>query len=297
MLIYLDQNKWIALARMVYGKDKSQLSKTIVDHTLKAVEDGRIIIVLSAIHYMETARISNSDRRKRLGKVMWKYSKGKTLASYKKIVIHELETALTEFFKIKNKTPFQLVGYGVSHAFGEPLNTTFPKFIEEIVEESMLTGEGPNGEVMPGFHQTKYCENFKNHLEKLPSIREELPRNKWDDCLYAICTTDIIEPLKGIMLSENISPEQFGALGPENLRKLVDLMPTRQMDLFLHKQVLQNPSLKPKITDLEDWAGLGVATQYCELVICEKHFQAMTSRKGYKGKARVTKDIEVLTEI
>src|SRR3990167_5014541 len=235
MLIYLDQNKWIALARMVYGKDKSQLSKTIVDHTLKAVEDGRIIIVLSAIHYMETARISNSDRRKRLGKVMWEYSKGKTLASYKKIVIHELETALTEFFKIKNKTPFQLVGYGVSHAFGEPLNTTFPKFIEEIFEESMLTGERPNGEVMPGFYQTKYCENFKNHLEKLPSIREELPRNKWDDCLYAICTTDIIEPLKGIMLSESISPEQFGALGPENLRKLVDLMPTRQMDLFLHK--------------------------------------------------------------
>lgn len=297
MLIYLDQNKWIALARMVYGKDKSQLSKTIVTHTLKAVEDGRIIIVLSAIHYIETARISNSDRRKRLGKVMWKYSKGRTLASYKKIVIHELETALTEFFKMKNKTPFQLVGYGVSHAFGEPLNTTLPKFIEEIFEESMLTGERLNGEVMPGFFQTKYCENFKNHLEKLPSIREKLPRNKWDDCLYAICTTDIIEPLKGIMLSESISPEQFGALGPENLRKLVDLMPTRQMDLFLHKQVLQNPSLKPKITDLEDWVGLGVATQYCDLVICEKHFQAMTSRKGYKGKARVTKDIEVLTKV
>jgi len=149
MLIYLDQNKWIALARMVYGKDKSQLSKTIVENTLKAVEDGRIIIVLSAIHYMETARISNFNRRKRLGKVMWKYSKGRTLASYKRIVIHELETALSEFFRIKNKTPFQLVGYGVSHAFGKPLNTTFPKFIEEIVEESMLTGEEPNGEVMP----------------------------------------------------------------------------------------------------------------------------------------------------
>lgn len=297
MLIYLDQNKWIALARMVYGKDKSQLSKTIVENTLKAVEDGRIIIVLSAIHYMETARISNFNRRKRLGKVMWKYSKGRTLASYRRIVIHELETALSEFFRIKNKTPFQLVGYGVSHAFGEPLNTTFPKFIEETVEESMLTGEGPNGEVMPGFHQTKYRENFMNHLEKLPSVREEVPRNKWDDCLYAICTMDIREPLKGVMLSESISPERFGALGPENLRKMVDLMPTRQMDFFLHRQVLQNPSLKPKITDLEDWAGLGVATQYCELVICEKHFQAMTSRKGYKGKARVTKNLEVLTEI
>jgi len=246
---------------------------------------------------METARISNSGRRKRLGKVMWKYSKGKTLTSYRKIVIHELETALSEFFTINNKTPFQLVGYGVSHAFGEPLNTTFPKFIEEIIEESMLTGEGPNGEVMPGFHQTKYREDFLNHLEKLPSIREKLPRSKWDDCLYTTCTMDIIEPLNRVMLSECISPERFTALGRESLRKLIDLMPTRQMDLFLHKQVLQNPSLKPKITDLEDWAGLGVAMQYCDLVICEKHFQAMTSRKVYDGKAQVVKDLEVLTEI
>jgi len=47
MLIYLDQNKWIALARMVYGKDKSHLSKSIVENTLKAVEDGRITILLS----------------------------------------------------------------------------------------------------------------------------------------------------------------------------------------------------------------------------------------------------------
>ena len=74
----------------------------------------------------------------------------------------------------------------------------------------MLTGERPNGEVKLGFHQTKYCENFKNHLEKLPSIREELPRNKWDDCLYAICTTDIIEPLKGIIRKKKKKKEKKG---------------------------------------------------------------------------------------
>jgi len=297
MIVYLDQNKWIALARMVNGKDDSSLSKNIVEHTLEAVESGRIIIVLSAIHYMETARISNSGRRERLAKVMWKYSKGKTLTSYRRIVINELETALSEFFTIKNKKKFQLVGYGVAHAFGEPLVTKFPKYIEETIEESVLTGVGPDGEKMPGFYQTKYRQTFMDHLLNLPSIRDDLPRSKWEDCLYAICTMDIIEPLKEIMSSERISPEQLGGLGPDNLRKLVDMMPTRQMDLFLHKQVLQNPNMSPKITDLEDWAGLGVATQYCDLVICEKHFQDMASRKGYKGKARITKNIEALTKI
>ncbi len=199
MLIYLDQNKWIALARMVYGKDKSLLSVTIAENTLKAVEDGRIKIPLSAVHYMESARISNASRRKRLGKVMLKYSKGWAIASYEKIVIHELEIALSKFFKIKDKTPFQLVGYGVSHAFGESLNTTLPKYIRNIFEESVLTGEGPNGEVMPGFYQTKYRDNFMHHLKKLPSVRQELPKSKWDDCLYAICTADIIKPLNRIL--------------------------------------------------------------------------------------------------
>lgn len=297
MIVYLDQNKWIELARMVHGKDDSPISKKIPLHAIKAVEEGRIVFVLSAIHYIETARISNAGRRERLAKVMWKYSQGNTLTSYKKIVLHELEYALSNFFNLKRKTDFQLIGYGVSHAFGEKLTTNFPQHIENIIEESCLTGVGPNGERMAGFHQTKYRESFLDHLKKLPSIREELPRNKWEDCLYAICTMDIIEPLNEIMRDEGISPEQFGNLGPDNLRKLVDLMPTRQMDLFLHKLVLQNPNLKHQETVLEDWGGLGVASQYCDLVICEKHFQNMTSRKGYKGKAKVTRDLNVLMEL
>lgn len=297
MIVYLDQNKWIELARMVHGKDNSPMAKKIPLYALEAVKKGRIVFVLSAIHYIETARISNAGRRTRLAKVMWKYSQGNTITSYKNIVLHELASALSHFFNINRKMDFQLIGYGISHAFGEKFSINFPQHIENIFEECCLTGEGPNGEIMPGLHQTRYRESFLNHLNKLPSIREDLPKNKWEDCLYAICTMDIVEPLYEIMGAEGISPEQLGNIGPDNLRKLVDLMPTRQMDLFLHKLVLQNPNLKHQDTVLEDWAGLGVASQYCDLVICEKHFQDMTSRKGYKGKAKVTKDINVLMEL
>jgi len=282
---------------MVNGKDSSPKTKKIVECASRLLNEVNNIFPISSTHYIETARITDPGRRKRLAEVMWSYSHGQTIAPHSKIIKKELYHAFSQFFNIKAGIEFNLIGYGIYHAFGMPYESKFPKHIEDIIEKSILTGDGPNGEKMPAFRQDKWRISFLNHLKNLPSIRNELPRNKWEDCLYAISMTDIIEPIGEIMLAEGISPNQLGELGKENIRKFIDLMPTRQMDVFLHKLVLQNPSLKHKITDLDDWAGVGVATQYCDLVICEKHFHNFATRKGFKGKAVVSRTLEDLLKI
>lgn len=98
MIVYLDQNKWIELARIIYGKDQSKAAKEILVSLRAAQEVGALELPLSAIHYMETARISNAGKKARLGAVMWEFSKGTTIASIKSIVTHELEVALAMFF-------------------------------------------------------------------------------------------------------------------------------------------------------------------------------------------------------
>jgi len=297
MLVYLDQNKWIELSRIVYGKNNAPDGQSALAKVQKTLSEQRVIFPLSAIHYMEIARISNKDRRARLAKVMWQISSGYTLASYTNIVIHECEMALSKFFEKVQMSDFQLIGRGIEHAFGEKFETTFPPHINELLEQSILSGVTPDGLKGPVFFGIENRTKFTAHLNGLSKIKRELPPDKWDDALYAIATVDIIEPLKVVMLKSGISPAEIGSLGKDNLRSIVENMPSRFTDVHLHRQMLKNPNLSSKISDLEDWAGLGVYAQYCDLVICEKHFANLILRDGFKTKAEIKSDIAYLNEL
>src|SRR5713226_5709929 len=88
--VYLDQNKWIDLARAFHGKDSEPRLNRALDFVRDASRQGSISVPLSAVHYMETAKIGNRARRARLGVVMWELSCGYTLASYNDVSCHEL---------------------------------------------------------------------------------------------------------------------------------------------------------------------------------------------------------------
>src|SRR5690349_1948734 len=98
MIIYLDQNKWIELSRMVHGKDDSLRAKRIVRAFDAVANDGHVSLPLSALHYIETSRVSNEGRKTRLGATMWRFSRGTTITSYTQVVRHELDHALAKHF-------------------------------------------------------------------------------------------------------------------------------------------------------------------------------------------------------
>jgi len=288
---------WIELAKVHHGKNKDKDAIRAFQNVKKAIKEEKVILPLSGIHYMETARISNAGRRFRLGSVMWSLSKGYRLTSYRNIVINECEVALSKYFDNVEIKPFELIGRGIEHAFGEVFEHKYPPEIEALIERSFLTGESPDGDKGPEFRNVRYREQFCEHLRELPKLKKDLARNKWDDALYAISMADIVEPLSKVMINSNISPDQIGKLGVEKLKSLVDAMPSRAVDVHLHRQILKNPKLSPKIGDLEDWAGLGVAVQYCDLVICEEHFADLVQRDKFDTKAKVSTSINVLNEI
>lgn len=75
---------------------------------------------------------------------------------------------------------------------------------------------------------------------------------------------------------------------------MLNSMPTRKLDIHLHKQILKNPNYKPKITDLGDWGGIGIASCYCDVVICEKHFADLLNRDSYVPNIRIETKLENL---
>jgi len=312
-IVYLDQNKWIDLARAYHGRTTDRGYKAVLDFAISEVQKGTVVFPLSAIHYMEIARIRDAKRRARLGTIMWEISAGNTIASYHAILVHELETALSRRFPHVRRRPFKLLSRGVAHAFGmdrpdyeipKPYRQQLPpemvqgfeRGAQAMMEKSALTGSGPGGVTMSPFGVTPQNHAFKQHLETLYSDITKLPREQWDDALVAISLLDIQGPLGEVLTNHGLTLAELTRGGKEALRSLAEDLPSRRADLQLHRQVLKNPTLKPKITDLEDWAGLGPATAYSDVVCCEKHFANLLLRDGFQPAATIITDIRGLPE-
>ncbi|MCC3859461.1 hypothetical protein IB289_24275 [Vibrio parahaemolyticus] len=284
MLVYLDQNKWIQLAQIVYGKDKSPKSIQTLNEIRASLECG-YVYPLSATHYQEFSRISNLGRRKRLGQVMWDYSQNKTIVSTEKIVIHEIETALSKYFPSIQPGKLELIGQGMANAFGREFDES--SSLSEYVDKVLLTGsELLNIEPIQHYDE-KYRKNFQAHLNNLKHIKNQVPREKLEDLIEFIVFKDISNPLTKVMMSHSVSSDFFSSLPSSELSKILQHMPSRYLDVHLHRQVIRNENYNAKLSDLEDWAGLGVAVSYCDIVVCEKHFADMLRRDKHNTRARV----------
>jgi hypothetical protein len=278
--VYLDQNKWIDLARAHHGA----ASGTRFSATLQFLRDpdtrARVVLPLSAIHYIETATVGGGSKsRSRLGEVMWELSRGYTMAPHRLILDHELDVALARRFPAVSIKPFTLVDKGVAHAFGmdrqayrmpEQVRSALPPDVvarfegaaQLVMEESLLTGVGPRGITMPPFQMESPNVKFMHHLQTFHSRVSQLPRRQWEDALLAISMADILDQLNPSLHHHGIHADTFEALGKDGWRAFMLDLPTRRVDIQLHRQILKNPKLKPKMSDLEDWAGLGPAAAH-----------------------------------
>jgi hypothetical protein len=308
-VVYLDQNKWIDLARAHHGGTNGARFKETFEFLNDPVARLRVILPLSAVHYIETTRIGgNSQRRVRLGKTMWELSGGYTMAPHSAILDHELDVALARRFPLVGIRPFTLIDTGVAHAFGmdrpayripeqfrsglpPQVVSTLERAAQAVMEESLLTGVGPGGIVMPPYQMDAPNFKFMHHLETLHPRISQLPRGQWEDALFAISMVDILDQLNSALHRHGIHADTFEALGKERWREFITDIPTRRVDLQLHRQILKNPKLNPKRSDLDDWAGLGPAAAHCDVLVCERHFADLLLRDGFTPKARVVTDL------
>lgn len=119
-IVYLDQNKWIALSRLWHGKGDSSVDGSTLDSLLEAAQDGSAVFPLSQGHYMETWKNGNEKRRRRLAEFMVKLSNLITMASIQSVVRNELEVAFSRLFPGRvQMTSFELLGRFLAHATGD----------------------------------------------------------------------------------------------------------------------------------------------------------------------------------
>ncbi len=307
--VYLDQNKWIDLAKAFH--QKGPVDKDLINALAEAQrlsQQSKVLFPLSWVHYIETNKNTNSEQRKRLGEVMWTISRGRTLASYRKLIRHELENVLANYFPKVVPRPFRLVSTGYAHAFNEesdPKSTVLQKLsigldpasrkkLEDDLEKAFITGEGPGNINMPAVGNTVHNTQFAQHLRNLPAIASQLTAAQKKDYPRALALKDIEEPVDEVLTHHGLSWTDFLELGKDILGDIVEAMPSRAVEIHLHRQVLKNPQIRIKENDLEDWGALGPASAHCDVVVCEKQMANLLSRDGFKPSARIITNIRDL---
>jgi hypothetical protein len=296
VIVYLDLNKWIELARIINGKNVSARSSHILEEYLAAKASG-YIFPLSSMHYIEFSRISNIGRRKRLGKVMWDFSQGYSLASYSNIIDWEIEVAFSKYNPTMKLSKLKLISHGIDHAFGTNIFQHLPKNTTEQINRTMLTGdENVAVEPLLSKHIDNAPSHFFNHLNELKNRKNCLDGTPIENWLYALSMKDIIGPINRVLNKHKITSSFLSDLPIKEHFKLMDSIPTRKLDIHLHRQILKNSNYHPKITDLGDWGGIGIASCYCDVVICEKHFADLLQRDHYNSHARIETNLENLIQ-
>lgn len=92
---HLDQWNWIELARGYYGRAPG-LQK-VAQIVVKKSESGHVIFPLSLIHFDETTRNLNRERRKRLAEYMMLVSQGWAILPAPFILDLEIRNAILKY--------------------------------------------------------------------------------------------------------------------------------------------------------------------------------------------------------
>jgi hypothetical protein len=121
LTVYLDQNKWIDLARADTGHPMGAAFVDTLVLLKQAADERRAGFPLSSAHYYETGKQHDRNRRIGLSTTMARLAGQLRIAPPHAIVPWEIRQALNTVFDLGVSVPdLELFGTGVAHAFARP---------------------------------------------------------------------------------------------------------------------------------------------------------------------------------
>jgi hypothetical protein len=298
LTVYLDQMKWIDLARAETGHALGADFVEPLKVLKRAAADGQARFPLSAAHYFETGKQQNARRRIALTATMTRLAGTLRMAPPHVIVPWEIRQALIKVFDLPDIVPeLKLFGPGVAHALASPtLRYTAPdeyeglqlpdsvrrdlqNSVEPQYEEMILSSTTPEGmpdemRLVLGDIKSLTDDRFVNGQNDVATAIKKLGRNRLVDVMLGTAVADIIDPLieAAEELGVSLDDDFFVA---DRMASFIKQMPSRSVEMFLRTKRQGNPQEAWEGNDLNDVTALAVAVPYCDVVVTERSWSAM----------------------
>ncbi|WP_417218581.1 hypothetical protein [Arthrobacter sp.] len=295
LTVYLDQNKWIDLARAESGHPQGARFVETLAVLKAAADDGRARFPLSMAHYYETGKQRDRRKREDLATTMTRLAGMLRIAPPHVIVPWEIKRALIDSFGLDVPVEeLDLFGLGVAHAAASPslryvapteyrgvplpadVRQEIQRRAEPEYERVILAGATPDG--MPDdrrivLNDMKHLtdDRFVDGQRNVADVLKSLGRGRLNDVMVATAIADIIDPLLRISGQLGVDFDEI----VDRLAHLVEAMPSRWVEMSLRQARQANPQKEWSGNDLNDVTALAIAVPYCDIVVTEKSWAAM----------------------
>jgi hypothetical protein len=296
-VIYLDQNKWIDLARAFYGREDGEKYKDILDIITTKVANNEIILPMSVVHFIETARSVNPDRAERLAKFMLSLSKKFGILPFNSIRENEVQQAIlrklgyTPKINIKDLVINRNIFYAVGGELKiEGLPNELEKELYTLIEDETILIKLLINAYM---HQLSLDLKKEDEevLEELEESRRKLNSELSTEMRLRLSIEDMakgslsrltVNFLNNIGYDVKVFVDQFKTV--EDWKDFFLGIPT--MDIWINLNLNRDNDMNRKIhrNDLNDIAFLSIAVPYCDIVVTENYWANILNTKKYDNK-------------
>lgn len=297
--VYLDQNKWIDLARAESGHPQGARFVETLAVLKAAAGDGRARFPLSMAHYYETGKQRDRRKREDLAATMTRLAGMVRIAPPHVIVPWEIKRALIDSFGLGIPVEeLDLFGFGVAHAAASPslryvapaehLGLSLPahvrrelqRRVEPEFERVILAGATPDGmpddrRIVLNDIKNSTDNRFVDGQRNVADVLKSLGRGRLNDVMVATAIADIIGPL--LRISEQLGVDFNDII--DRMTHLVEAMPSRWVEMRLRQARQANPQKEWSGNDLNDVTALAIAVPYCDIVVTEKSWAAMLTNE------------------
>lgn len=302
--IYLDQAKWVDLARAATGHRLGDPFKDALDLCRAGVEAGTVSFPLDLYRYWETGKRGDDRSRNDVVDVMRELSANHTMATPFGILDREIDLALQRRFGVPDHArEAQVFGIGMRHIAGDKidwpgldlaanpeLQAAVPPGVQarldqgmgELIEEELLRA-GPDTFRNVGFDyaDSTHDERFVEFEKKVAAtIREHrLKGRAIDIAVRGADFGDIRPPVVAALDRVGMTYEQFlNRVGNEGLIAFMDDLPTRYVTNVLRSEKHRQGQQHWEPNDFIDIVALPVAAVYCDVLVTEKQWAHQMSQ-------------------
>lgn len=294
--VYLDQNKWIDLARAATDHELGPQYGEALAAVRAASDSGAASFPLDIYRYMETGKRGNAASRTRLADFMFGLSKQNTMARPHALLPSEIDSALNRRF---GRPTFprrcEVFGVGVTHMAssltlpsldpnklpsGHPFTSKekladLERTFERVVEHELLRAGPETARDLGldvhmraiGDQQIAYEQSNAEYFESLSLTGEGLEvAVRLSD--FANISAAVSESLERV----GMTWEGFThGVGPGEVVDFMRDLPTRSVANVLRAAKFRQKQ-KWERNDFNDIAALAVAVVHCDVVVTEKQW-------------------------
>ncbi|MUL47109.1 hypothetical protein FZI85_04055 [Mycobacterium sp. CBMA293] len=296
LTVYLDQNKWIDLARAATGHPRGAEFVETLAVLKQAADDGIARFPLSCAHYLETGKQHDRTKRIELSRTMLRLAGQLRIAPSHTMVPWEIRRALISVFGLQRAVPkLELFGDGVAHAFSAPsLRYAAPAQWQDALPPEVLAALQARGEAefealvlgddMPQGgpqignlrlrdHMNLTGDRFVRGQQTIAAWISEAGRHRLKEIMLATAFVDISEPLATAATELGITANQLA----DNVEDIIHAIPSRWTEMQLRHRRQANPQKAWEDNDLNDVISLSIAVPYCDVVVTERSWAAHTN--------------------